>query len=122
RGQGPRLNAGGKPSDVLVTFEVEPDRFFGRNGLDITCEIPVSLEKAVLGATVQVKTVHGARVKLKLPPGTQPGRKFRIRGQGLEKQGQKGDQIVTVQVRIPEKLSPEQQERFKEFIEANGNS
>ncbi|HRP08471.1 MAG TPA: DnaJ domain-containing protein, partial [Gemmatimonadales bacterium] len=87
KGQGPRLNAGGKASDVLVTFEVEPDRFFGRSGLDITCEIPVALEKAVLGATVQVKTVHGARVKLKIPPGTQPGRKFRIRGQGLEKQG-----------------------------------
>ena len=117
KGQGPRLRAGGPASDVLVTFEVEPDRFFGREGLDITCEIPVSLEQAVLGATVQVSTVHGGKVKLKIPAGTQPGKKFRVRGQGLEKQGQKGDQIVAVRVKIPEKLSPEQEQAFREFVD-----
>jgi molecular chaperone DnaJ len=115
KGQGPRLKAGGQASDVLVTFEVEPDRFFGREGLDITCEIPVSLEQAVLGATVQVNTVHGGKVKLKIPAGTQPGKKFRVRGQGIEKQGGKGDQIVGVRVKIPEKLSPEQEAAFREF-------
>lgn len=118
KGQGPRLNAGGQASDVLVTFEVEPDRFFAREGLDITCEIPVTLQQAVLGSTVQVKTVHGTKVKLKLPAGTQPGRKFRIRGQGVEKQGQKGDQIVSVRVHVPEKLTPEQEKAFREFVEA----
>jgi molecular chaperone DnaJ len=116
KGQGPRLKAGGPASDVLVTFEVEPDRFFGREGLDITCEIPVSLEQAVLGASVQVRTVHGGKVRLKIPAGTQPGRKFRVRGQGLEKQGQKGDQLVTVRVKIPEKLTAEQEQAFKEFV------
>jgi molecular chaperone DnaJ len=116
KGQGPRLKAGGQASDVLVTFEVEPDRFFSREGLDIICEIPISLQQAVLGATVQVRTVHGTKVKLRIPSGTQPGRKFRIRGQGIEKQGQKGDQIVTVQVKIPEKLTPEQEAKFKEFL------
>lgn len=115
KGQGPRLRAGGQASDVLVTFEVEPDRFFGREGLDITCEIPVSLEQAVLGAAVQVSTVHGGKVKLKIPAGTQPGKKFRVRGQGIEKQGQKGDQIVAVRVKIPEQLSPEQEKAFREF-------
>ncbi len=115
KGAGPSLTAGGPASDVLVTFEVEPDRFFSRDGLDIACEIPVSLQQAVLGATVQVATVHGAKVKLKIPAGTQPGRKFRIRSQGLEKGGQKGDQIVTVNVRIPEKLTPEQEAAFREF-------
>jgi molecular chaperone DnaJ len=118
KGQGPRLRAGGHASDVLVTFEVEPDRFFGREGLDITCEIPISLEQAVLGASVQVSTVHGGKVKLKVPAGTQPGKKFRVRGQGIEKQGQKGDQIVAVRVKIPEKLSPEQEKAFREFSKA----
>ncbi len=118
KGQGPRLKASGPASDVLVTFEVEPDRFFTREGLDIHCEIPVSLEQAVLGAVVQVRTVHGTRVKLRIPAGTQPGSKFRIRGQGIEKQGQKGDQIVTVRVKLPEKLTPEQEKAFREFSEA----
>lgn len=117
KGQGPRMSAGGPASDVLVTFEVEPDRFFSRHGLDIHAEIPVKLEQAVLGTTVQVKTIHGTRVKLRIPAGTQPGKKFRIRGQGLEKGGQKGDQIVTVKVKIPEKLTPEQEAAFKGFTE-----
>lgn len=115
KGAGPRAKAGGPASDVLVSFTVEPDRFFSREGLDIHCEIPVSLTQAVLGATVQVGTVAGTKVKLKIPAGTQPGRKFRLKGQGLEKGGQKGDQVVAVAVRIPEKLTEEQAAAFKEW-------
>ncbi len=115
KGQGPRTRAGSPASDVLVTFMVEPDRFFTREGLTLRCEIPVTLEQAVLGATVQVRTVHGSKVKLRLPAGTQPGKVFRIRGQGLEKQGQKGDQLVAVKVKLPEKLTPEQEAAFKVF-------
>lgn len=116
KGQGPRSKAGGQASDVLVTFTVEPDRFFSREGLNIRCEIPVTLEQAVLGATIQVSTVHGSKVKLRIPAGTQPGKVFRVRGQGLEKQGQKGDQLVSVRVKIPEKLTPEQEAAFKAFV------
>jgi molecular chaperone DnaJ len=118
KGQGPRAKAGGKASDVLITFEVGEDRFFARDGLDIRCTIPVTLAQAVLGTTVHVKTIRGSKVKLKLPAGTQPGKKFRIRGQGLEKGGQKGDQIVAVDVRIPERLSPEQEDLFRRFVES----
>ncbi len=113
KGQGPRAKAGGRPSDVLVTFQVEPDRFFTRDGLDILCEVPISLSQALLGATVQVRSIRGAKVRLKIPAGTQPGRKFRIKGQGLEKGGHTGDQVVTVQVKIPEKLSEEQKEAIE---------
>jgi molecular chaperone DnaJ len=115
KGQGPRQKAGGPASDVLVSFTVEPDRFFSRDGLNIRCEVPVTLAQAVLGATIQVNTVHGSKVKLRIPAGTQPGKVFRVRGQGLEKQGQKGDQLVTMKVKIPEKLTPEQEEAFKAF-------
>ncbi len=115
KGQGPRISAGGPASDVLITFQVEPDRFFKREGLDIHCEVPITLTQALIGSTIQVKTVHGAKVKLKIPTGTQPGRKFRVKGQGLEKNGQKGDQIVTVNVKLPEKLTPEQAAALKEF-------
>lgn len=115
KGQGPRTRAGGPASDVLITFQVEPDRFFSREGLDILCEVPVALAQALMGTTIQVRTIRGAKVKLKIPTGTQPGRKFRIPGQGLEKNGQKGDQIVTVNVKLPEKLTAEQEAALKEF-------
>jgi molecular chaperone DnaJ len=118
KGQGPRSRPGGPASDILITFQVEPDRFYTRDGLDISCQVPITLTQAMLGSTIQVRTVAGARVKLKIPAGTQPGRKFRIRGQGLEKNGQKGDQVVAVQVKIPEKLTPEQEAAFRAFSEA----
>ncbi len=121
KGHGPRATAGGPAADVLITFQVEPDSFFRREGLDIACEIPITLVQALQGAVVQVRTVRGSKVRLKVPAGTQPGRKFRITGQGLEKQGQKGDQIVTVQVRIPERLTPEQQAAFDSFAGTLGS-
>ena len=121
KGQGPREKAGGPASDVLITFQVEPDRFFSRDGLDILCEVPITLAQALMGAVIQVKAVSGAKVKLRIPTGTQPGRKFRIKGQGLEKHGQKGDQIVTVQGKLPEKLTPEQEAALKEFAGKMGS-
>jgi molecular chaperone DnaJ len=115
KGQGPRSRAGGPASDVVIAFQVEPDRFFSRDGLDILCEVPITLSQALIGAAIQVRTIGGTKVKLRIPPGTQPGRKFRVKGQGLEKGGQKGDQIVTVRVKLPEKLTPEQEAALKEF-------
>jgi molecular chaperone DnaJ len=115
KGHGPRVKAGGPASDVLITFQVEPDRFYTRDGLDILCDVPITLTQALMGAVIQVKTVGGAKVKLRIPAGTQPGRKFRIKGHGLEKNGQKGDQIVTVNVKLPEKMTPEQEAALKEF-------
>jgi molecular chaperone DnaJ len=117
KGQGPRTKAGGPAADVLITFQVEPDRFFSRDGLDILCEVPVALTQALMGSVIQVRTIAGAKVKLRIPAGTQPGRKFRIKGQGIEKGGQKGDQIVTVQVKLPEKMTPEQESALKDFAE-----
>jgi len=120
KGQGPRAKAGGPASDVLISFQVEPDRFFSRDGLDILCEVPVTLTQALMGSVIQVKTVGGAKVKLRIPTGTQPGRKFRIKGHGIEKNGTKGDQIVTVQVKLPEKMTPEQEAALKDFASKMG--
>jgi molecular chaperone DnaJ len=122
KGQGPRTRAGGPAADVLVSFTVEADPFFARDGLDITCTIPVSLSQAVLGTVVHAKTVAGTKVKLKLPAGTQSGKRFRIKGQGLEKGGQKGDQLVTVQVKIPEQLTEEQELAFRAFVDSMKSS
>lgn len=120
RGQGQPARPGGAPGDLLVTFQVLPDRFFHRDGLDIVCEVPINVAQAVLGTRLRVRTLDGKKVMLKIPAGTQPGRKFRIKGQGIEKNGRRGDQLVGVQVTVPTELTPEQQELLKKFAEAAG--
>jgi molecular chaperone DnaJ len=120
RGQGQSGRPGAPPGDLLITFQVQPDRFFRREGLDILCEVPINLAQAVLGTRLRVRTLDGKKVMLRIPPGTQPGRKFRIKGQGLEKGGRRGDQLVAVQVNVPAELTPEQQELMKRFAEAKG--
>ncbi len=119
KGQGAR-GAGGQAGDLLVAFQVEPDRFFARDGLDVRCEIPVNLAQAVLGTKIKVRTLDGKHVVLRIPPGTQPGRTFRIKGQGIEKGGERGDQLVEVGVEVPARLSPEAEERLRSFAEAAG--
>src|SRR5713101_7492674 len=106
--------------DVVVVFRVEPDRFFRREGLDIICVVPINLAQALLGSRIKVKTLDGRKVVLKIPPGTQHGQKFRIAGQGIEKNGRRGDQLVEVRVEIPEHLTPEQEAALKTFAEKTG--
>lgn len=120
RGQGQRHPFGGPPGDVLVTFRVEPDRFFRREGLDVYCTVPLNLAQAVLGTKVRVRTLDGKRVLLKIPPATSSGRKFRIPGQGIEKNGRRGDQYVEIAVTLPERLTAEQEKLFRQFAESLG--
>jgi molecular chaperone DnaJ len=114
RGQGA---AGG---DLIVTFQVQPDRFFRRDGLDIICEVPINMVQAAVGTRLRVRTLDGKKVMLRIPAGTQPGRKFRIKGQGIERNAHRGDQLVQIQVTIPERLTEEQQEQLKKFAETTG--
>jgi molecular chaperone DnaJ len=120
RGQGQAGRAGTPAGDLLVTFQVQPDRFFRREGLDIVCEVPLNLAQAALGTRLRVRTVDGKKVVLRIPAGTQPGRRFRIKGQGVEKNGVKGDQLVQVQVTVPDQLTAEQQEMLKQFAQSAG--
>jgi molecular chaperone DnaJ len=120
RGQGQSPRAGAPAGDLLVTFQVQPDRFFHREGLDIVCEVPLNLAQAALGTRLRVRTLDGKKVMLRIPGGTQPGRRFRIKGQGIEKNGAKGDQLVQVQVTVPDQLTPEQQDLLKQFAQSAG--
>ena len=120
KGQGQRSTEGGPAGDLLVTFQVQPDRFFRREGLDLHCTVPVNMVQAALGTKLRVRTIDGRRVMLKIPPGTQPGRKFRIRGQGIEKNGRRGDQFVEIAVTVPENLTPAQQAALKAFADKAG--
>jgi molecular chaperone DnaJ len=118
RGQGQPSRPGGPPGDLIITFQVQPDRFFRREGLDIVADVPINLAQATLGTRLRVRTLDGKKVLLRIPPGTQPGRKFRIKGQGIEKNGRKGDQLVGIQVTVPDELTPEQQDLMKKFADS----
>jgi molecular chaperone DnaJ len=112
---------GGKGrGDLLVQFQVEPDRFFHREGNDILCVVPINLAQALLGSRIKVRTLAGKHVVLRIPPGTQHGQKFRITGLGVEKNGKRGDQFVEVKIELPEKLTPDQEAAAKEFAEKTG--
>ncbi len=120
KGQGPPAAAGGRAGDLFITFEVKPDRFFRKEGLDLICEVPINIAQAMLGSKIKVRTLGGKKVLLRIPAGTQPGRKFRIKGLGLEKNGRKGDQLVQVDVKMPDKLSSNEEKLLKEFADKAG--
>ncbi|CAN5700962.1 molecular chaperone DnaJ [soil metagenome] len=116
-GQGEAGAAGGAPGDIVLTFRVQPHSFFTREGLDVHCTVPVNIAQASLGSRIRVRTLDG-RVNLRIPPGTQPGTRFRIKGQGIEKGGQRGDQFVRVDVKVPSNLDPKEETLLREFAEA----
>ena len=120
KGQGGRGQHNGPPGDLVITFQVEPDRFFRREGLDVIAPVPINIAQATLGSRISVRTLDGKRVAIRIPPGTANGKRFRVRGQGIEKDGQKGDLIVLVDVQVPEKLTEDQERAMREFAEAGG--
>jgi len=120
KGQGGKGSKNGPPGDLLITFAVTPDRFYKREGLDLIAPVPINIAQATLGSRVSVKTLDGTKVAIRIPPGTASGKRFRVRGQGIEREGTKGDLIVQVEVAVPEKLTPEQEEAMKAFAEAGG--
>lgn len=119
-GQGERGRSGGTPGDLIITFKVQPHRFFRREGLDVHVTVPINIVQATLGSKVRVRTVSGKKVVLKIPAGTQSGTKFRIRGQGIRKGDRVGDQFVEASVTVPDKLSDQEQRAMEEFAEASG--
>ena len=117
RGQG-EPGPGGRAGDLIIHVRVQEDDFFERDGLDVRCEVPLNLAQAVLGSRVQVRTLEGKKLELTIPAGTSTGRTFRIPGQGIEKGGRRGDQLVRVRVEVPEEVSPEGREAIRAFAEA----
>jgi molecular chaperone DnaJ len=119
-GQGERGSQGGQPGDLILSFKVQPHRFFERDGLDIHVTVPINIVQATLGSKIRVNTVSGKKVVLKIPKGTQSGTKFRIRGQGIQKEGRIGDQYVEVVVQVPEELTDAERKAMEEFADASG--
>lgn len=119
-GQGERGEKGGAPGDLIIAFKVKPHPFFRRDGLDVHVSKRVNLAQAVLGSKISVPTISGRDVVLRVPAGTQPGTRFRIRGQGVRSGTRAGDQYVEIGVRVPEAGDAEQTKRFRAFAKAAG--
>ncbi len=119
RGKGEPGVAGGEPGDLYLKVEVLPHPVFERKGDDLYVKVPVDLYTAVLGGEVPVPTMTG-KVMLKIPPGTQNGKIFRLRGLGMPKlrnPDQRGDLYAEVVVKIPTDLTPEERRLFEQLRE-----
>src|SRR5207244_955913 len=122
RAGGERLSAGGEAGDLYVRVKVQPHKFFGRKGSDVTLNLPVTFTEAALGSDVKVPTLNGP-VTLKIPAGTSSGRTFRLRGRGIKKSdGSASDLLATVQVVVPDKLNKKQKELVTELAETEKKS
>lgn len=120
KGQGGRGANGGPPGDLVITFQVQDDRFYKREGLDLLATVPLNIAQATLGTKISVRTLDGKKVSIRIPAGTPSGKRFRIRSQGIEKEGQVGDLIVETSIIVPDKLTEEQERLLREFAEAGG--
>ena len=118
RGQGQPGSSGGPPGDLIIKVRITPHRFFKRRGANIHCDIDINLAQAVLGSRVKVRTLADKHAMLKIPPGTQPGTTFRLKGLGVKTDSRLGDQLVTVNVEIPEKLNAEDKKLFERLAES----
>lgn len=119
-GQGQPGPAGGQPGDLLLTIHLEKHAHFKRAGHNIHSQMTINLAQAMLGTTLKVSSLDGS-VALRIPPGTQTGTTFRLKGRGFAKpDGSKGDQLVEVKVSIPKDLTSKQKELIEQFAqEAN---
>jgi molecular chaperone DnaJ len=120
KGQGGRGAGGGAPGDLIISFQVEPDRFYKRDGLDLIATVPLNVAQALLGSKIRVTTLDGKRVTIRIPAGTPSGKRFKASGLGISRDGRKGDLIVETTIVVPEKLTEEQEQLMRAFAEQAG--
>jgi len=118
----PSLN-GGPPGDAFVLIDVREHALFQREGSHLICRVPITYAQAALGASIEVPTLEGPDT-IEIPAGTQPGDVFKLRGRGMpDPRGRgKGDLLVQVNLDVPKKLSPREEELLRELAkEENAN-
>jgi molecular chaperone DnaJ len=114
--------AGGPTGDLYVFIRVKPHEFFEREGEDLYCAIPISVTQASLGAEIQVATLEGKSIKVKVPPGIQNGKLLRIRDEGVPVSGRRGNLYIKMMVQIPAKLSKRGRELMEELSRVEGEN
>jgi len=116
---------GGLRGDLYVVIFVQPHAQFARRGMDILYDAPVSFAQASLGDTFEVPVLGGVE-KITIPEGTQPGATFRLRGKGLpdvnSRNGERGEQIVSIKIKVPTRLSDDQRRLIRELAAASGET
>jgi molecular chaperone DnaJ len=116
-GEGEAGMRGGPAGDLYIFLGLEQHPFFQRDGADLHCRVPISLVDAALGGNFEVPTIDGGKTRVKVPEGTQSGRRFRLQGKGMPvlRSKQVGDMYVQVVVETPQNLSKRQKELLQEF-------
>src|SRR5436309_1985513 len=116
--EGQRLRLAGQGAnggDLLLKLHIEPHPHFRREGNNVVLEVPLSVAEAVLGSTIDVPTLDGTRLSVKVPPGTSTGARLRLRGKGIKG----GDQYIEMKVVVPRVSDPRSRELIEEFARLN---
>ncbi len=116
-GEGEAGLRGGPAGDLYIFLSLEPHEFFQRDGADLHCRVPISMVSAALGGEFEVPAIDGSKVRVKVPAGTQTGRRFRLATKGMPvlRSKQTGDMYVQVMVETPQNLTKKQRELLAEF-------
>ncbi len=115
RGRGRPSPDGGENGDIVVQVAVKPHPVFRRDGLNLRVSVPVTFTEAALGATIEVPTLGGDPVKLRVAPGTPSGRVLRVKGRGIQNQKGSGDLLAEVMVAVPSHLDADAKEALERF-------
>ncbi|WP_171046804.1 DnaJ C-terminal domain-containing protein [Pseudarthrobacter sp. NamE5] len=126
-GQKVRVRGKGQPGaagngDLVVTVSVQPHPFYTRDGDNLRIHVPVTFPEAALGADVEVPTIDGERVRVRVPAGTPSGRTLRVKGKGVKTSKGTGDLLVTIDVAVPKNLNKEAEAAVKAFAEATAGA
>ncbi|QIK82358.1 DnaJ C-terminal domain-containing protein [Sanguibacter sp. HDW7] len=122
RGKGRPGTGGGAAGDLLITVKVAPHPVFSLDGHNLRVTLPVTFDEAALGAQLEVPTLDGATVKVKVAPGTPSGRVLRVKGRGVQTAKATGDLLVTVQVVVPQNLSADARAAVEAFRDATAGT
>jgi curved DNA-binding protein len=115
-GEGEHGTGGARAGDLYLRIKLAPHPQFERKGRDLYTRVAIPLTTAVLGGEAEVKTLAGQALRLKIPPTTQNGQVFRLKGHGMpttDKSGEHGDLYATADVQLPRELTPEQKRLFE---------
>jgi molecular chaperone DnaJ len=116
-GEGEAGVRGGPAGDLYIFLSLTAHAFFQRDGADLHCRVPISMVSAALGGEFEVPTIDAGKTRVKIPPGTQSGRRFRLQDKGMPvlRSKQTGDMYVQVMVETPQNLTKRQRELLNEF-------
>ena len=120
RGKGQYSPSGN--GDLMVTVNVKPHDFYTRDGDNLRIHVPVTFPEAALGADIEVPTIDGEHVRVRVPAGTPSGRTLRVKGRGVKTSKGTGDLLVTIDVAVPRNLSKEAEEAVKAFAAATAGA